>query len=165
MGVSNIKIGAKVDVGLNESNLDNIVSSFSKLLASNYVLYLKTLYYHWNVKGKDFVSLHDLFKEQYEDLHEFGDEIAERISALGYLAPGTYRDYMELSFIKEDSSLPSSGDEMVKNLLHDNELMIKNLREMLELTSEASDEVSTDAVVGRMEKHEHAAWKLRALIS
>ena len=60
-----------------------VAESLKKVLASSYILSLKTQNYHWNVKGPHFKQLHDLFGEQYNELNTAIDDIAERIRALG----------------------------------------------------------------------------------
>jgi starvation-inducible DNA-binding protein len=71
-------------------------------LADTYALYLKSQRYHWNVSGPRFRELHLMFEEQYGQLAMGVDEIAERIRALGVLAPGTFAEFSRLSSIPED---------------------------------------------------------------
>lgn len=153
-----------LSIGVNDESRKQVCEKLSGLLASTYMLYLKTLYYHWNVTGKSFLSLHELFETQYDDLHEAGDELAERIRALGHFTPGTVREFQELSTIKDDDSLPSSDDQMIKNLLADNEQCSKEAREVLKVAEEGSDEVTIDMMVARMTYHDKASWMLRSLL-
>lgn len=153
-----------IDIGLKQSEISEITNNLSRVLAANYFLYHKSLYYHWNVKGREFVSLHALFEEIYQKLHKNGDVIAERIRVLGFITPGRYKDFLELSFISEDENLPSSSDNMVSNLIKDNEMMVKECRKIIDVTSKAFDEVSTDLIVSIMSDHENMAWKLRSII-
>ncbi len=166
MSKSALKItdDVSVDIGVKEAKREEVAKKLAGFLATTYTLYMKTLYYHWNVTGPQFHSLHTLFEEQYNDLHAAGDEIAERIRALGHFTPGTYKAFGKLSAIKEDSELPQDAMQMVKNLLHDNELASKEARKVLESAEEATDEVSMDMMVERMSIHEEAAWMLRATI-
>ena len=57
----------------------SIATELSRLLADSNATYNKTLHYHWNVRGPHFYSLHKMFEEQYIELREAMDEIAERI--------------------------------------------------------------------------------------
>lgn len=153
-----------VNIGLESEQRAAVAEKLSTLLASTYMLYLKTLYYHWNVTGKQFHSLHAMFEQQYEELHEAGDAVAERIRALGHFTPGTYKSYIELGSIEEDSELPSSAEAMVQNLLHDNEICSQEARKVLNAAEEVGDEVTVDMMVGRMSRHDEAAWMLRATL-
>src|SRR5699024_9474201 len=98
----------KVNIGISTENREAIAKALSKVLADSYVLYLKTHNYHWNVTDKLFHSLHEQFEEQYTELADAIDEIAERIRALGVRAPGTYKEFRELTSIEEDSDQPDA---------------------------------------------------------
>ena len=74
-----------LDLGIDDRK--RLADSLAKIVADTYVLLVKTQGYHWNVVGPLFVSLHKLTEEQYEDLFEAADELAERIRALGHPAP------------------------------------------------------------------------------
>lgn len=158
----NISKAEKVEIGIEEKDKEKIAKNLSVFLASTYTLYIKSLNYHWNIKGRHFHSIHELTEKLYQDLHEAGDEIAERIRALGYLAPGSLKEYLNLSQIKEDDSLPEKYENMLKNLINDNELMVREARKIIEHASGAGDEVTVDLLVGRMSKHEHLAWMFRS---
>ena len=86
-----------------------VAEELSKLLAESYTLYLKTHKYHWNVTGPMFHSLHLLFEQQYTELAEAVDTIAERIRALGWKAPGSYAEFAKLARVcSRAGSLPGS---------------------------------------------------------
>jgi len=153
-----------VDIGVQKDRRAEVAEKMSTFLASTYTLYMKSLYYHWNVTGRSFHSLHELFEGQYQDLHTAGDEIAERIRALGHFTPGTYREFAKMSAIEEDAALPTKASEMIENLLRDNETLSKEAREVLKVAEEAEDEVTVDMMVERMSVHDEAAWMLRSSI-
>lgn len=151
-----------LSIGINTDGRAATAQALSGFLASTYTLYMKTLYYHWNVTGPMFHSLHEMFEVQYEALHEAGDEIAERVRALGHKTPGTYRAFAELSKVKEDAELPADAMQMVKNLLADNEACSVHARETLAVAEENGDEVTVDILVARMAAHDETSWMLRA---
>ena len=153
-----------INIGMQEDQRAKVAEALSTFLSSTYTLYMKTLYYHWNVTGMQFTSLHELFEQQYTDLHQAGDSLAERIRALGHFTPGTFRDYLEHSAISEDSELPENAQTMVSNLLADNETCSREARNVLKVAEEAGDEVTVDMMVARMATHDDAAWMLRATL-
>lgn len=153
-----------VEIGVEQDSRANVAQALSGFLASTYTLYMKTLYYHWNVTGKQFTSLHELFEKQYDDLHEAGDEIAERIRSLGHFTPGTFREYLAHTAVHEDDSMPENADIMVENLLRDNETCSMEARKILKIAEESEDEVTVDMMVERMATHDEAAWMLRATL-
>ena len=155
---------SEVNIGIDKKSRKEISTALSHVLAETYSLQLKTLYYHWNVTGPLFQSLHILFQEQYNMLPPAVDELAERIRVLGFVAPGTYRDFAELSSIKEDKQLPADWQVMVKNLVAAHEAVARCARVALKKAQAASDEGTVDILVGRIQEHEKTAWMLRSLL-
>jgi starvation-inducible DNA-binding protein len=153
-----------INIGINEKERKQVCKGLSKLLADSYLLYLKTQNYHWNVTGKMFQPLHTLFKEQYGDLAEAIDEIAERIRALGKFAPGSFSSFSKVTSIIEENGIPSA-EEMIHHLVVGNETVISTAREIIKLCEEADDDVTIDLMIERMQRHEKNAWMLRSMIT
>lgn len=154
----------EINIGINQKDRKAVCKGLSKLLADAYLLYLKTQNYHWNVTGKQFRSLHELFEEQYREQAEAIDVIAERIRALGEFAPATFSNFAKLTSIREDTSIPSA-DEMIHNLVQGNEAVVTTAREIINLADDCEDDVTTDLMIERMQVHEKNAWMLRSMIS
>jgi starvation-inducible DNA-binding protein len=152
-----------INIGIDEKERKQVCKGLSKLLADSYLLYLKTQNYHWNVTGKMFQPLHTLFEEQYRDLAEAVDDIAERIRALGEFAPGSFSAFAKVTTIKEENSIPAA-EEMIHNLVTGNEAVVKTARQIIDLCEDAEDEVTIDLMVERMQIHEKNAWMLRSMI-
>lgn len=151
----------KINIGISEERRKEIAGALSKVLADSYMLYLKTHNYHWNVTGELFHSLHEQFEEQYTELAEAVDEIAERIRALGYRAPGSFQEFSELTSIKEDQEEPKAL-EMVRRLALGNEQVLKTARTALKPAAEAEDEATVDLLTQRLNVHSKTAWMLRS---
>ena len=139
----------------------SVEDGLAKLLAESYTLYLKTQNYHWNVTGPHFKFLHEMFQEHYEELATAVDEIAERLRALGHKAPGSYREFSQLSSVPEATGNPS-WQEMVNLLVEAHQIVSKTASEVLPLAQAAGDEVSADLLVGRMSVHEKTVWMLKS---
>ena len=135
--------------------------SLSKLLADSYTLYLKTHNFHWNVTGPMFTTLHTLFEEQYTELATAVDEIAERVRALGYVAPGSYTQFIDLATVKETTEVPSAQD-MIRQLADDLDTVVGSAKAVFEAAEAASDQASGDLAVRRMEISQKNAWMLRS---
>lgn len=149
------------NIGIDESKRKEMSAQLNTLLANEYMLYVKTQKYHWNVEGKLFGPLHNIFGKQYEELSEFIDHVAERVRALGFYAIGTLTEFVSHASITEDSSNPDDTT-MTRNLLNDHEIIIKQIRTIMDLASKINDR-GTDNMLGDMiEKHEKTAWMLRA---
>ncbi|MEM1243600.1 MAG: Dps family protein [Pseudomonadota bacterium] len=153
----------QINIGINESHRHQIAEGLSKLLADTYTLYLKTHNFHWNVTGPMFQTLHTMFEDQYMELRDAVDVIAERIRALGFQAPGSYAQYSKLTSITEEVQVPKA-EAMIRQLVEGNECVVRTAREMFPHVSEANDEASADLLTERMETHEKAAWMLRSML-
>ena len=138
-----------------------VAEQLSKLLADTYALYLKTHGYHWNVSGPNFSQLHALFMTQYTEMWTAIDEVAERIRALGELAPQGYGAFGNLSSIK-DGDPSKNAEGMLKDLIAGQEAVIATLYAALPVAQEAGDEVSASLISDRLTAHEKHAWMLRS---
>lgn len=140
-----------------------IVKSLSKMLANSFLLYLKTFNFHWNVEGERFIGIHTLTEEHYKDMQNAIDEIAERIRALGFYAPGSFQEFSKITNIEESDSEPKSSDAMLKELINDHMLMVSEFEAAAKITEEHKDHSTTDLFSNRRAFHEKAAWMLRSL--
>ncbi len=152
-----------MDNGINEKDRKKIAEGLSHLLADSYTLYLKTHYFHWNVTGPMFNSLHLMFETQYTELALAVDVIAERIRSLGFYAPGTYREFAKLASIPESESVPKTQD-MIKELVAGHEAVCRTARSIFAAADKAADEASADLLTQRLQIHEKTAWMLRSLL-
>ncbi len=152
-----------IDIGISHDDRGKIAAGLSRLLADSYTLYLKTHNFHWNVTGPMFVTLHQLFEEQYTELALAVDEIAERIRALGHPAPGSYGEFQALTSIRDDAGT-LDAQAMVAALVSAQETVARTAREIFPIVEAAADEPSADLLTQRMQAHEKNAWMLRSLI-
>jgi starvation-inducible DNA-binding protein len=136
----------------------------SGLLADTYTLYLKTHNYHWNVVGPMFQTLHLVFETQYNELALAVDLIAERIRSLGAPAPGSFREFAELSSVKADDDRPDAT-EMIRRLVVDQETVARTARSLFPTVEKARDEPTADLLTQRLQVHEKTAWMLRSLLA
>lgn len=153
----------KADIGIELEHLKGSSDLLKTLLGDEMVLYVKTLNYHWNVRGSHFGPLHKLFKKNYEGLAEYSDSVAERIRTLGVDAPGSMEEFLKLSRIDEHKGSGISEKEMLLNLLEDHETVIKNLRIDIDLSIDKFKDVGTsDFLTELLRNHEQIAWILRS---
>jgi len=153
----------KIDIGISEKNRIEVANGLSALLADSYTLYLMTHNFHWNVKGPMFNSLHLMFMTQYSEQWAALDMIAERIRALGFPAPGTYKEFSKLASIKEIEGVPKATD-MVRHLVAAQEATARTARHVFDVASAANDQPTADLLTQRLEVHEKTAWMLRSLL-
>ncbi|WP_176086368.1 DNA starvation/stationary phase protection protein [Martelella sp. HB161492] len=153
-----------MQTGLSEQYRSDMADQLSNILAATYRLTIKTHIYHWNVVGPLFRSLHELTEEHYNALFAATDIIAERIRAIGFLAPETVS--ASNGFAPDGKTISSlSADAMVRDLISEHETAVRQMREAGAAAGEAGDLVTEDMLTQRLTFHEKALWMLRAIIS
>jgi len=133
------------------------------LLADEYVLYATTRDYHWNVTGPEFRSLHLQFEEQYGQVAQWIDDVAERARAIGVSAQGNWAALTKAARTSADPGAGLPAEHMLSELLALHEDLVVQLRTDSETClTRFKDAGTADFLTGLMEKHEKAAWMLRA---
>ena len=150
--------------GLVREDTQKVGEALSNVLADTFTLYLKTHNFHWNVVGPMFHTLHLMFEQQYNELWLASDAIAERIRALGCTAPGSYREFLKLTYLLEPESV-LSATEMITELLRDHETSARTVRWALSVARTAVDAPTEDLLTQRLIVHERAAWMLRSMLT
>jgi starvation-inducible DNA-binding protein len=153
----------KIDIGIGEKERAEIADGLARLLADTYTLYLKTHNFHWNVTGPMFQTLHLMFEQQYNELALAVDLIAERIRALGFPAPGSYREFGKLTSIAESEGV-ASAREMIRQLVEGQEAVVRTARSVFPIAEKSNDQPTADLLTQRMQLHEKNAWMLRSLL-
>jgi starvation-inducible DNA-binding protein len=152
-----------MDIGISKKDREKIANGLSHLLADSFTLYLKTHNFHWNVTGPMFNTLHAMFMDQYTELWNALDLIAERIRALGVTAPGTFNEFAKLTVI-EESPGKLTAEEMIAQLVAGQEAVIRTARGVFTAVDKAGDQPTADLLTQRMQIHEKNAWMLRSLL-
>jgi len=138
----NIPVGdrEKLTVGLN------------KALAHLIDLKLQVKQAHWNVKGKRFIALHEMFDMLTGELEGYADTVAERVTTLGGTALGTVSLVAELSELEAYPLEATSGDDHLQALIERyaqvGELVRKNINEADDLKDKSTADVYTEVSRG-----------------
>ncbi|MGM9965971.1 MULTISPECIES: Dps family protein [unclassified Rummeliibacillus] len=136
----------------------------NQLVASWSVLYTKLHNFHWYVKGPSFFTLHEKFEELYNEASSHLDDIAERILALGGQPVATLKEHLEISEIKEVSG-SETAEQMVKILIQDFEIMMKNLKKGMSEAANENDDMTEDLLNSINQSLEKHVWMLKAFVS
>lgn len=152
-----------IDIGIEANKREEIANGLSRVLADTYTLYLKTHNFHWNVTGPMFQTLHLMFETHYNELALAVDLLAERIRALGFPAPGTYKQFTQLSSIQEEDGVPKAQD-MIRLLVAGHETVARTARQVFKVAESVSDQPTCDLLTQRLHVHEKTAWMLRSLL-
>ena len=149
----------KIDTGI--SGVTAIAKGLSEALADSYRLLFKTHAVHWNVEGPMFHTIHVLTEAQYNDLFKAADDLAERIRALGQIAPFQLSEITSMSCVADPAKL-GSAQEMVENLATDHEAVARRMRDAVGRADKGEDVATADLLTARVACHEKSAWMLRA---
>jgi starvation-inducible DNA-binding protein len=153
----------KTEIGIKPAHTAEVAQSLNSLLADEHVLYIKTRRAHWNVEGPDFLTIHRFFEEQYKQLEEIIDDIAERIRTIGHYAEATLAGFLAETHLSEETREKNNSEGFIKALLGDHESIIVHLRENIDRYEEEwKDAGTSDFITGLLETHEKMAWMLRA---
>ena len=153
-----------IDISIGTEQRAAVAEALKQALADSYAMYVKTLGVHWNVTGAGFYGIHKLTDAQYNELHEAADTIAERIRALGHVAPASFSEFRDLSIVDVDTPHKSTA-AMLKELVADNEKVAKRMLEASDVAEDNDDKFTEDMLIARIGRHEENAWMLRATIA
>ena len=153
-----------INTGLTAKYRKEMAKSLSEILAATYQLTVKSHVYHWNVVGPLFKPLHELLEAHYNALFGATDIVAERIRALGHLAPVTFGNVRDFAPSSTDVD-HTSAQSMVEDLIATHEDAVRAMREAGKTADENDDLVTADMLTSRLTFHEKALWMLRAIIA
>lgn len=150
-----------LDLGIEKEICHQSCKILSHLLANEYVLYLTTVNFHWNITGENFISLHKLLESHYEWLKESADSLAERIRALGEAAPASYKRFHEETSLKEAIE-ELTAHEMISTLVERHAKQIRELRQAIKELNDTNDYATADLLIKVLGDHEQKVWMLRS---
>lgn len=154
-----------LNTGISTNNSKKVADALNKVLANEFVLYTKTLKFHWNIEGRDFHALHLFLDEQYHQLQEIIDSVAERIRKVGHFANGSMKQFLSDTSLKEHTDTTVITESMITELVSDHETIIRDTRTLIDdFDSKYDDAGSSDFITGIMKEHEKMAWMLRASV-
>src|SRR3954467_14931681 len=130
----------KTEIGIKPSNTAEVAQSLNSLLADEHVLYIKTRNAHWNVEGPDFLTIHRFFEEQYKQLEQIIDDIAERVRTIGHYAEASLASFLKETHLTEETRRKNDSSGFMSTLVADHETIIIHLRENIDrFTNELGD--------------------------
>ncbi len=144
-----------------QESTEEMVSQLSTILANTGVLYFKTLNFHWNMIGPQFFMYHRLLEEQYLNLANAMDGIAEHIRTFGKLSPGSMQDFLNLSQLKECPNTLTQ-DAMIQELTQNHTQMAEWINQTISFCDKTQNHTTSDFLSGRVQFHNKAAWLLRS---
>lgn len=155
-----------LNTGISDENSSKVAVALNQVLADEFVLYIKTLNFHWNIEGRDFHAMHLFLDEQYHQLQTIIDAVAERVRKVGHFATGSMQEFLDASTLDEHQCQGLVTDKMIAELAADHDALIRRMRTLIDEFDEKYDDAgSSDFITGVMKEHEKMAWMLRASVS
>jgi starvation-inducible DNA-binding protein len=133
------------------------------LLASTFAYSLKASFFHWNVEGADFYSLHKFFQEIYEDSYNAVDPTAEYIRSLNEYTPGSFERFAELSHIMGQTKVPRA-ELMLQELLADSNVMIGLLNQCFEAATAENKQDIANFIAERLSSTNKYKWQIQSFL-
>src|SRR5574338_1628122 len=133
----------KLNTGISEENSRKVAEALNEVLADEFVLYTKTLNFHWNIEGRDFHALHLFLDEQYNQLQTMIDSVAERIRKVGHFATGSLKEFLANTSLKEHSGAASVSETMLAELVSDHDAIIRKTRKLIDEFKEKYDDAGS----------------------
>jgi starvation-inducible DNA-binding protein len=152
----------KSSVGVPEENRQALIALINARLADSVDLYSQIKWAHWNVKGSDFIQLHELFDSVAGHVLEQADTIAERAVTLGGVANGTVREAAAKSGLKEADLSASDGQSQLKWLVHNVAHHANALREAVQQAGDLGDDITVDMFTSLTRELDKDLWFLEA---
>jgi len=131
-------------------------------LADTFDLYSQTKQAHWNVKGSQFIALHELYDKLATELLDHVDTIAERVTALGGVAEGTARMAVAASRLPDYPGGTVGSMESVQALAERYAALARTTRAAIDRTDELGDMDAADIFTAVSRALDKALWFLEA---
>ncbi len=154
-----------LNTGISGANSKKVADALNQVLADEFVLYTKTLKFHWNIEGRDFHALHLFLNDQYNQLQTIIDSVAERVRKVGHFAIGSMKEFLAEASLKEHAATTSVAESMLAELVSDHDALIRKTRILIDdFDKKYDDKGSSDFITGIMKEHEKMAWMLRSSV-
>jgi starvation-inducible DNA-binding protein len=141
---------------------ESMTALLNQQLADTLDLYTQVKQAHWNVKGPNFIALHELFDKISDLVLEHIDEIAERVTSLGGTAEGTVAVAAKRSKLKNYPLSITAGKDHLFYLSTQLAAFGKTVRAAIEDTDKLGDADSADLFTGISRELDKYLWFLEA---
>ncbi len=149
-------------IDIEEGVRTQMIDLLNQQLADTFDLFSLTKQAHWNVKGPEFMQLHEFYDTLAEGLEDYVDTIAERITALGGFAKGTVRMAAAATRLPDFTGEPVSGLEQVKEVIKLYAQRAASTRAGIDAADEAGDADTADLLTGVSRDLDKSLWFLEA---
>jgi starvation-inducible DNA-binding protein len=152
----------KTSIDLPEPTRLQMIELLNSSLADMADLQTHAEHAHWNVKGPQFLSLHELFEQIASRLQQQADDVAERITALGGVAQGTARQIAAASNLPQYDLDAVSGEDHLRALAKRLSLVGGRIRAGVAVAHQLGDDATGDLLTEIVRQADKDLWLLEA---
>ena len=151
-------------MGISDIDAVKITDQLDTLLSDYQVFFHKLQNFHWNIRGKQFYTLHERFESMYNRSIGAMDDVAERIRFYGRLPTSRMSAWLKKSGLPECESMTTDGFIMY-TLQRDLEYMIRSMKQIVETADSIGDEVTVDMLVTQLSDLQNDHWQVTAWLA
>lgn len=141
--------------------MKELIDNLNTFLSDLNVFYRKLQNYHWNIKGKDFFTIHTKLEEYYNGVNESIDEVAEHILSIGGQPLGTLRDYLDKTKITEAENKKVDSAHILNELIKDFSMLLDDAKN-IKGAADSNSETKTSALMDNfIENYSKTLWMLK----
>ncbi len=140
----------------------SLIEQLNRNVANLQLLYVKLHNYHWNVKGPQFFSIHQVTESYYEYITEQYDAVAERILQLGAKPLATMKEYLQTATLNEETGNSFEPAFILDHLIADFEQLRNDFVEISKLANELNDVTTAALADENVAWFEKAIWMLKS---
>jgi len=150
--------------GISDIEVIKITDQLDTLLSDYQVFFHKLQNFHWNIRGKQFYTLHEKFEMMYNRTIGAMDDVAERIRFYGRLPTSRMSEWLKKSELPECESMTTDGFIMY-TLKRDLEHMITSMRSIVEMSDTSGDYVTADMLTSQLGDLQNDHWQVSAWLA
>ena len=144
--------------------MEDILNNLNTFLSDLNVFYRKLQNYHWNIKGKDFFTIHAKLEEYYDEVNEKIDEIAEHILSLDGQPLGSLKDYLNMTKIKEAENKKVDSTLILNEIIKDYSMLLQDAKAIKNLADTNSENKTSALMDDIIEHYTKKLWMLKQCI-
>jgi starvation-inducible DNA-binding protein len=152
----------ETQIDLPAGSRSQVIALLNQQLADTFDLLSQTKQAHWNVKGMNFIALHELFDKFAGEVAVYVDDIAERVTSLGGSAHGTVRIAARNSRLTEFPLEGLDSENAVIELSKRYAELAASTRKAIAVADELDDADTADLFTGISRGLDKSLWFLEA---
>lgn len=145
-------------IDLSEKAREKLIDLLNARLAELIDLRLRVKQAHWNVRGPNFIAIHEMFDGFAGTLDAHIDVVAERVGQLGGLAAGSLRQVADATTLKAYPAKATKAEQHLEALADAYAAVGKNVRKAIDLADELGDAAAADIFTAASRELDKSLW-------